>query len=49
MEVIRKLFYFVTKTKFRWFVPGIVIVILFMFINYFLGNEGVLPFVYDIF
>jgi len=49
MEAFRKLFVFVNKTKFRWLVPGLVIVILFMFINYFLANEGVLPFVYNIF
>ena len=49
MSAIKKIIRFVDQTKFRWFIPLIVIVILFIFVNYFLSNEGVLPLEYKIF
>ena len=49
MNAIQKLIKFTAKTKFNWLVPAVVIIILFVFINYFLANEGVIPFEYKIF
>jgi len=49
MDAIKRIIRFVDQTKFRWLVPLIVIIILFIFVYYFLANEGVLPFEYKIF
>lgn len=46
---MQKLIKFVYKTKSNWLVPAIVVIVLFVLINYFLANQGVIPFEYKIF
>jgi len=49
MQAMQKLIKFVSRTKSNWLVPAVVIIILFVLINYFLANQGVIPFEYKIF
>ena len=49
MEKILDFIKFALKNKYRWLVPAIVILVVFIFINYFLSNEGFKPFGYRIF
>jgi|ETNmetMinimDraft_11_1059920.scaffolds.fasta_scaffold00797_3 hypothetical protein len=49
MEKILTFIKFALKNKYRWLVPAIAILIVFIFINYFLSNEGFRPFGYRIF
>ena len=49
MEKILTFIKFALKNKYRWLVPAIVILIVFIFVNYFLSNEGFRPFGYRIF
>jgi len=46
---MKKLIKLLIQTKSQWLIPALVIILMFTFINYFLSNEGVIPFEYKIF
>jgi len=46
---MKKSIKFLIKNKSQWLIPALVIILMFTFINYFLSNEGVIPFEYKIF
>ena len=47
--MLTKIYNFIAKTSSSWLKPAIVIIILFIFINFFLANEDVIPYEYNIF
>jgi len=49
METVKKIIKLIYNAKSFWLVPGIVTIILFIIIYYFLANAGVVPFGYKIF
>lgn len=49
MEKILTFIKLALKNKYRWLVPAIVILIVFIFVNYFLSDEGFRPLGYRIF